>query len=153
MDPVIWGFKAVKPFDAEHPIGSGIMVHYSPGEEVPAGDWGRAEGFMLEAGTIMRYAKNVVEMPTPQVALAAQVGGNEEREEPSAPPAPAVDPLLADTADEAAPEDDDTVSAEGFPRHVGGSIYELSDGEHVRGKQAALTAQAALDVAAEAAGQ
>jgi hypothetical protein len=62
-DPVIWGFKAIRPFDAEHPVGSGTMVHYDPGDEVPASDWGRAEGFMVEAGTIMRYARDIVTVP------------------------------------------------------------------------------------------
>ncbi len=64
-DPVVWGFKAIKPFNAEHPLGSGTLVHYDPGDEVPASDWGRAEGFMVEAGTIMRYARNVLQVPNP----------------------------------------------------------------------------------------
>ncbi|HYE11360.1 MAG TPA: hypothetical protein VEF53_14405 [Patescibacteria group bacterium] len=34
-----------------------------------------------------------------------------------------------------------------FPKHVGGGNYELSNGEKIKGKEAALKAQAELDAA------
>jgi len=32
-----------------------------------------------------------------------------------------------------------------FPKHIGGGVYELSNGEKVKGKDAAIAAQAELD--------
>lgn len=54
--------------------------------------------------------------------------------------------VLGDRVELPAPEAD-AVAAAGapFPRHVGGGIYELSNGEHVKGKQAAFSAQAQLE--------
>lgn len=57
-------YIAAKPFLAEHPIGSGIVVQYNPGDEVPASDWGAATNNMLEMGKIFQTAINV-EVPDP----------------------------------------------------------------------------------------
>lgn len=128
-DPVVWGFKAIKPFDAEHPIGTGTMVHYDPGDEVPASDWGRAEGFMIEAGTIMRYARNVAEVPG-QITTAPRTGAQAE----------------SDAVVETEPLPDGAV----YPHHKGGPVWVLSDGSEFHGKKAAaLAAQAGLEIASE----
>lgn len=58
---VIYRYFAVKPIRAEHPIGSGTIVDYKPGEEVPAGDWGRAADNLVELGKAARVAFNVPE--------------------------------------------------------------------------------------------
>lgn len=54
------------------------------------------------------------------------------------------DPPAADTTD--ASDKDDEVTDEGktFPHHVGGGMYELSNGERVKGKDEAQEAEAAL---------
>ncbi len=150
-DPVVWGFKAVKPFDAEHPVGSGTMVHYAPGDEVPASEWGRAEGFMVEAGSIMRYVRNVVAVPGQVASVPAGTMDAPVAVPTEAPPVaePAADVELEeggadDPPDGLAVPDDAT-----FPHHLGAGWYVLSDGERVRGKAQAIAQQAALDVAAE----
>lgn len=140
-DPVIWGFKAIKPFDAEHPIGSGTMVHYNPGDEVPASEWGRAEGFMVEAGSIMRYAVNVAEVPG-QVTSAPPAAATPP-ETPAAPPKEEVAPP--------APPDEEVPDDATFPHKQSAGWYALSDGSKVHGKASAIAAQAALDVAGETA--
>lgn len=56
---VIYRYFAVKPISAEHPIGSGEIVKYEPGQEVPAGEWGRAAANLVEMGKIARVAFNV----------------------------------------------------------------------------------------------
>jgi len=123
---VEFGFKAIKPIKAEHPLGSGIVVSYEPGDEVPASEWGRAAGNLVESGKIMRYARNV-----------DTVG-----EDPAvSTPAPVVDP---DTDED---EDGEPVADENspFPRNEGGGWYRLSDGERIRGKVKAFHSQAVLD--------
>lgn len=56
---VIYRYFAVKPIRAEHPVGSGEVVEYTPGQEVPASDWGRAADNLVELGKIARVAFNV----------------------------------------------------------------------------------------------
>lgn len=153
-DPVIWGFKAIKPFDAEHPIGSGTLVHYNPGDEVPASEWGRAEGFMVEAGTIMRYARNVAEVPGQIIASESEPEEVEETEETTEEDGD--EPVEEDAPEETetTPDDDEPPAEEGdaeataFPVKVE-SGYQLSDGNIVAGKARAIAAQAELDVAKE----
>ncbi len=58
---IVYKFFAVKPIVAEHPIGSGLIVTYQPGEEVPASEWGRAADNLVELGKIARVAFNVGE--------------------------------------------------------------------------------------------
>lgn len=142
-----FGYKAIKPFQAEHPLGSGTVVDYQPGDEVPADDWGRAGDNMVEAGRIMRYARNVYEFPE-QVAAAASKPT--KTTEPDAPPeATTADELAAGDREQV---DDDFVIPAGaeFPIHKGGPLWVLSDRTVLRGRKAdALAAQANLDVASE----
>lgn len=134
MTAIEFGFKAIKPIRAEHPIGSGEIVTYNPGEEVPAGDWGRAADSLVENGKIMRYAINVYQ--------PGEVGGQA---------APATQEAVG--AASPSPEDNpdwpgqtgDTVE---YPLNQGRGNYLLSDGSKVRGKDKAHAAQAELDKAA-----
>ncbi len=152
MPTVTFGFKAIKPLKAEHPLGSGTVVDYLPGDEVPAGEWkGAAVEALIENGKLMRYATNVYAPgevggeALPSVAAASQ-------------PEPQEHPGFADVGEgiEVAPDGtevtlSDADSAEPFPRLLGGGSYELSDGSHVRGKAKAMAAQAQLALAAEGA--
>lgn len=52
-------YIAIRPLDAEQPVGSGRVVHYDPGDIVPASDWGAAAASLLEMGRIERLAVNV----------------------------------------------------------------------------------------------
>ena len=61
MMRVEYRYFAVKPLRAEHPVGSGLIVEYKPGEEVPAGEWGRAADNLVELGKAARVAFNVSE--------------------------------------------------------------------------------------------
>lgn len=153
-DPVRFGFKAIKPFDAEHPIGSGTMVHYAPGDEVPASEWGRAEGFMVEAGSIMRYAINVAEVPG-QITAPPKLPPTDS---PLSPPEQGPRPLSPENQETHYSEDlPDTVEEEwelpedgSYPFHKGGPLWVLSDRSLFRGKKAqALAAEAGIAVAAE----
>lgn len=150
-DQVHWGFKAIKPFDAEHPIGTGTMVHYDPGDEVPASDWGRAEGFMVEAGSIMRYAKNVAEVPgqittPPREAIPTQA----PPEQGPRPLSPENDPAVGEVTGEVG-EDWELPDGGSYPFHKGGPLWVLSNRSLFRGKKAqALAAEAQVAVAAEA---
>lgn len=69
---IIYKYFAVIPIKAEHPVGSGIVVEYVQGDEVPASDWGRAADNLVELGKIQRVAFNVedgVDEATPLVTL------------------------------------------------------------------------------------
>jgi hypothetical protein len=66
---VIYRYFAVKPIRAEHPIGSGIIVEYQPGDEVPGNDWGRATDNLVELGKIARVAFNVEDDTEVEVEL------------------------------------------------------------------------------------
>ena len=114
MSETIWRYKTIKPIRAEHPIGSGIIVDYKPGDDVPAGDWGRAASALEQNDKIMRYGLNQYE------------DGHSDYDD--------------------APVEVDEGEIEGaeFPRHDGGPWYRLSDGSQVKGKQAAIDAEAAL---------
>ncbi len=151
MPEIAFGFKAIKPITAEHPIGSGKIVTYQPGDEVPAGDWGRAADNLVENGKIMRYAVNVYapgetggESPPSSgsaTAVAVDAGG--------APDDPGDEPTIDPGADD--PDDDADPGTPGaFPVHRGRGNYVLSDGSRVRGREEAEAAQAALDAAVEA---
>lgn len=56
---VIYRYFAVKPIKAEHPIGSGEIVEFPPGAEIPGSDWGRAIHNLVELGKAARVAFNV----------------------------------------------------------------------------------------------
>jgi hypothetical protein len=141
MAEIKFGFKAIKPLTAEHPVGSGTVVVYQPGDEVPANEWpGAAVEALIENEKLMRYATNVY--------APGEVGGE-------ALPSVAASPIVSEGFDvgegfEVPPDGTEaTLAGEPFPRPLGGGAYELSDGTHVKGKAKALAAQAALDVAAE----
>ncbi len=127
-------YVAGKPFRAEHPLGSGTIVSYQPGDEVPASDWGRATDNMLEMGKLFRTAKNVWVDDDGE----ASVGGGEEGASALSEGAPSEAEAPAEVTDE-------TVS---YPVKKGGGYWLLSDGSKVRGKPAASAAQAELDTAA-----
>ncbi len=112
MAETIWRYKAIKPIRAEHPIGSGNIVEYKPGDDVPAGDWGQSANWLVERDKIMRYGLNQYE------------DGHSD-----------FDPVEVDEG---------PVLGVDFPRSKGGPWYELSDGSQVKGKQAAIDAEAAL---------
>lgn len=67
-------YVAVQPIQAEHPIGSGIVVTYNPGDTFPGEEWGNAAHNLVEVGKAVRLAINV------------ENGGGSQ----SATPAPAV---------------------------------------------------------------
>ena len=120
MSETIWRFKAIKPIRAEHPVGSGIIVEYQPGEDVPAGEWGQAASWLVERDKIMRYGLNQYE------------DGHSDF------------PPTSSAASEGEPEGVASSSDAEFPKHKGGPWYELSNGEQVRGKDQANAAEAAL---------
>ena len=114
MSETIWRYKAIKPLRAEHPVGSGIIVEYKPGDDVPAGDWGQSASILVERDKIMRYGLNQYE------------DGH------------------SDFGDAPTEVDEGEIEGAEFPRHDGGPWYRLSDGSQVKGKQAAIDAEAAL---------
>lgn len=60
-------------------------------------------------------------------------------------PDPFANADLGELADEVAVDDAvTTVTEEAYPKHVGGGYYELSNGEKVKGKEAAIEAEKAL---------
>ncbi len=124
--PYVNEFKyiAVKPLRAEHPVGSGIIVEYAPGEEIPAGEWGRAADNLTELGKAVRTAV--------AVWVEDGSGGGPPAAEPSAP-------VTEANGDEPAKMEEQV-----YPLHKGAAWYVLSDGSQVRGKANAEAAQAAL---------
>lgn len=64
---VVYKYFAIKPIRAEHPVGSGEIVNYQPGQEIPASDWGRAADNLVELGKAARVAFNVPDPGEPQV--------------------------------------------------------------------------------------
>ena len=150
-------YVAVKPIRAGHPPGTDEIVSYEPGDEVPAGEWGRAADNLVEMGKIVRMGMNVLDegdegfeeaganaatgLSDPERAYLAHEGfqpggdgaGVDETSEPE---------LVPDGEQEQEAE-----VAATHPRHMGGGYYELSDGSKIRGKQKAADAEAALTAA------
>ena len=124
-------FIAVKPLRAEHPVGSGQIVNYAPGDVVPAADWGRAAGNLVESGKIIRTAMNV------PVDQSDPLGGGGEGA-----------PALAAAVSALPESSDDAPVTEVFPQSVGRGFFLLSDGTRVRGAKIAAATQAELDAAA-----
>ncbi len=134
MAEIRFGFKAIRPFDAWH---DDQVVHYEPGDEVPAGEWkGAAVDAMVENGKLMRYATNVY--------APGELGGDALVEEAVA------EVLAEETGGDGRTPVPETLT-DPFPRATGGGYFTLSDGRKVRGKAKALAAQAELDIASEAA--
>ncbi len=138
---VRYTYVAVKPITAEHPIGSGTVITYQPGEEVPAGEWGRAADNLVEVGKVFRTAINVwVDEPT------AEDGGEQGADVASEG---ALSEAGVVTGTDGNPDETSSISVN-YPEKLGGGYWLLSDGTKLRGKAAALAAQAELDAAAEA---
>ena len=138
MSPhVEFSWVALKPIRAEHPLGSGIVVEYMPGDLVPANDWGQAVEHLAANGKIAQIAVNVLD-PEDAVEVAKRPGG---------PAKGLTDPDRDYLALEGQPEPIDG-GAGAFPRHLGNGLYELGDGSKVKGKRAAQAAQDALDAPA-----
>jgi hypothetical protein len=123
-------FYARKPLRAEHPIGSGTIVEYKPGDVIPAGEWGPAANWLVENGRAAEMFDNVwvdeegASGPPPDTQVREHSLINAGDMHQSGPPS--------------------QHEGEGFPRHHGAGHYELSDGSRVRGKEDAIAAQAAL---------
>jgi len=113
---------AVSPFSAEHPVGSGTVVRYQPGERFPGEEWGMAAHNLVEMGKAVRLAVNVPEL-----------GGTIL--------SPPVEPAVAPSAVEVSLE---SYMGE-FPVQGGGGWWMLSDGSRVRGEVAARDGQRLLD--------
>ena len=108
----------------------------------------------LRTGQMRRYKEgDRHDLPEPVARYFVQQGLAVEGEDAQrAPERKVVDAATASTA---APEGDDVpqvthseeaMAAPGgeFPQHAGGGWYELSNGDRIRGKDAALEAQAEL---------
>lgn len=133
----VFKFVAVKRIVAEHPIGSGIDVVYEPGDDVPAGEWGRSADNLIEVGKIMRVA----------VLVSDENDSPEGRAGDTSPPPASektADEVNAETADEPPPASSPDATPE-WPKDHGKGDYELSDGSHVYGQNKARAAQEALD--------
>lgn len=122
---ITYTFVAVVPFKAEHPIGSGTVVTYNPGDTFPGEEWGNAAHNLVEVGKAVRLAVNVADAGGSQVAVT--------------PPASTEKP-----ADEVNREREE-LTVTGYPHKGGGGWWTLSDGSRVRGEDEALEAQKALD--------
>lgn len=120
MTKIVFTYVAVKPLIAEHPVGSGQIVEYAPGDPIPAGEWGRAADNLVELGKAVRLAVNV----------------DDDAEAKGADPVSAPEAALHVTGD-SEPESE-------YPVLGGAGWYTLSDGSRVRGKDAAYKAEAAL---------
>ena len=138
MPHVEFSWVALKPIRAEHPLGSGVVVEYMPGDLVPANDWGQAVEHLAANGKIAQIAINVLD-PGEVAGVAAP---------PGPPPTGLSDPDRAYLALEGQPGPVEPDGA--FPRHLGNGLYELGDGSKVRGKRAALAGQEALEAPLEA---
>lgn len=55
--------------------------------------------------------------------------------------------LLEDDTNEPPGKSNDKLSNSEYPKHIGGGQYELSNGEKVKGKDAAMIAQVAINAA------
>jgi hypothetical protein len=154
MPHIVFSYVAVKPIKAEHPIGSGLIVDYEPGDVIPAGEWGRAADNLVELGKAAMMAINVPDdgedwpsvgqLPDPAAPTGHGLSDpthsylNYEGVERDA-----VQPVSEDEP-EAEEEEDQGDMSHSFPEHTGGGWYTLSDGSRVRGEDAATAAEAAL---------
>lgn len=116
-------FIAVAPITAEHPIGSGTVVTYQPGDPFPGEEWGNAAHNLVEVGKAVRLAVNI-----DQPVLAEKVANEVESTEM--------------TAQEVNASHEEVTS---YPVPGKAGWFELSDGTKIRGEEAALEAQSVLD--------
>lgn len=134
-------YIASKPFRAKHPADeTGEIVHFKPGDVVPAEQWGASANWLKESGKIFETATVVdvddVDAPRndPQVR-AKMIIGAIPQEETQVEDDDDSNPLV----DESAPVEDFA-----YPLHEGAGWYRLSSGDKVRGKDDAIAAEAAL---------
>lgn len=123
MSAVIFDYLVIKP--AEFGLSNGAVVKLPHGTRIPgseAENWTRAVEFLVSRGVI------------------APVPAEDGAEDAFYKAYPAVE---ASVEDEAVADDEPTEQT--FPHHTGFGNFALSDGSTVKGKQAALQAQAALD--------
>lgn len=133
--PVDIHYLVLKPIE----VGShGEYVHLKPGDTIDsetAHAWGHVVDRMVDMGKIAPMPVYSDEWLLEQVRQRGLVPGGSGAEEGSG-------------AGDAAPsdlDDSDEADVEGaHPRHVGGGVWELSDGRQLKGKRAALAAQAEL---------
>jgi hypothetical protein len=158
MAHIEFDWVAKKPFRAEHPLGSGAVVEYAPGDRVPANDWGQAAHHLEANDKIVQIAINVGD-PGDSVAVSEPPAFSPGLSDPTRqflayegrePLALEGEPSLEEPdegAGEGAAEVEVAVATvqDAYPQHLGGGVYELSDGSHVRGKRRAESAQASLD--------
>lgn len=139
-------YIASKPFRAKHPADeTGEIVHFKPGDVVPAEQWGASANWLKESGKIFETATVVdvddVDAPRndPQVRAKMIIGAipGEDKVDSGLPgePLSAAESLV----DESAPVEDFA-----YPLHEGAGWYRLSSGDKVRGKDDAIAAEAAL---------
>ncbi len=149
MAHVEFDWVARKPFTAEHPLGTGTIVSYQPGDRVPANDWGQAAHHLEANDKIMRIAINVSDPGDGIVEEHASGNAGDGLSDPNRQylafegrqPLADEEPSLEPDDD----EDDETGGDPGvFPQHQGNGVYELSDGTTVRGKRRAEAAEEAL---------
>ena len=151
MVDIAFSYVAVKPITAEHPIGSGTIVTYQPGDVVPAEDWGRAADNLVELEKIVRLAVNIglENVETPRAQAGPGPGLSDPTHAYLAYEGKAPLSLESEATDE--PEDEVEEDAlhvteeSEWPAAGSGGWWTLSDGSRVRGKAAAHEAQAALE--------
>jgi hypothetical protein len=140
MVKIVFTYVAVKPITAEHPVGSGKIVSYQPGDVIPAGEWGRAADNLVERGKAAMMAVNVLE------AGDMPEGGSVGDATPAELAAEDDEAFLKNADDESSDDAAELEEADmsEFPTAGRGGWYTLSDGSRVRGHEAAVEAEANL---------
>lgn len=128
-------YVAAKKFVAGHPPGSGIEVTYEIGDDVPAGEWGRAAAMMVESGKIDRLVIQVAD-PGDEVAGAVPGSPAASTEKPAHVVNAETDPLS---------KPDPRQGHEWPKRTERRGFYVLSDGSEVYGENKAVAAQEAIE--------
>lgn len=134
---VEFSYVAVKPIRVEHPVGSGTIVIYQPGDVIPAADWGRAADNLVELGKAAMLAVNVPDGNEPELGeTATAVSSTLE---------PHWDQSTVDEKQAALHVTQLAAEQEVyFPIAGSGGWFTLSDGSKVRGEENAVKAQTAL---------
>lgn len=128
-------YVAAKKFMAGHPPGSGIEVTYEIGDDVPAGEWGRAAGMMVESGKIDRL---VIQVADPGDEVVGAVPGS---------PAPSTEKQahLVNAETDVLSQPDARQGSEWPKAAEKKNFFTLSDGSVVYGKNKAVAAQDELE--------
>ena len=129
-------YYARKPLRAEHPIGSGTIVEYQPGDVIPAGEWGASANWLVENGRAAEMFDNVWvdDVPAPQVEQVHERDHRRGDGFESGPPG-----VVNPNVDESAPKV--PYGIEAFPLSEGGGWFRTSDGSRIRGAKNAQAAQ------------